>query len=224
MFKMKEISRGAEAVIFLDKNRIIKQRLKKHYRIDVLDNKLRKTRTKKELNLLKKASDIIKVPKVISFSDTEIIMENLNGYKLSDIFDKLNEKEIEKICFKIGEYLGKLHNNHIIHNDLTTANIILQTFEEKFDQKQESLTKNEDEVYFIDFGLGFISNKIEDKAYDLHLLKQALKSRHYNKFEKAFLFVIKGYNSSYKEYKLIEERLNKIELRGRHKRKRKNEL
>lgn len=208
---MKEISRGAEAVIFLDKNRIIKQRLKKHYRIDILDNKLRKTRTKKELNLLKKASEIINVPKVISFSDTEIIMENINGNKLSDIFDELNEKELEKVCIKIGENLGKLHSQNIIHNDLTTANIITLFNEKALAEKNE--------VYFIDFGLGFISNKIEDKAYDLHLIKQALKSRHYNKFEKAFSFVIKGYNSSYKEYKLIEERLNKIELRGRHKQK-----
>ncbi len=200
---MKEISRGAEAVIFLDKNRIIKQRIKKNYRIEFLDNKLRKTRTKKELNLLEKSSGLINVPKVISFSDTEIIMEKLNGDKLSDIFDKLNENEFEKVCLKIGEYLGKLHNNNIIHNDLTTSNIIIC----------------DEMVYFIDFGLGFISTKIEDKAYDLHLLKQALKSRHYNKFEKAFSFIIKSYNSINKEYKLIEERLNKIELRGRHKRK-----
>ena len=200
---MREISRGAEAVVFLDKDKIIKQRIKKHYRIDVLDNKLRKQRTKKELNLLKKASELINVPKIISFSDTEIIMENINGNKLSEIFDKLNGNEIENICFKIGKNLGKLHSQNIIHNDLTTSNII----------------KKEDEIYFIDFGLGFISTKIEDKAYDLHLLKQALKSRHYNKFEKAFSFVIKGYNSIYKEYKLIEERLNKIDLRGRHKHK-----
>ena len=208
---MKEISRGAEAVVLLNNNRIIKQRLKKHYRIDILDNKLRKTRTKKELNLLKKSSEIINVPKVTSFSDTEIIMEYIDGNKLSEIFDKLSENEIEKICFKIGDSLGKLHSNNIIHNDLTTANIIIHSNEKELVKKYE--------VYFIDFGLGFISAKIEDKAYDLHLLKQALKSRHYNKFEKAFFFIIKGYNRSYKEYKLIEERLNKIELRGRHKRK-----
>ncbi len=211
---MKEISRGAEAVVFLDKNKIIKQRIKKHYRIDVLDEKLRKARTKRELNLLRKSSEIINVPKIISFSDTEIIMEHINGEKLSDIFDNLNEKEIEKICFKIGENLGRLHNNNIIHNDLTTANIICL----------EKSVNGENKVYFIDFGLGFISAKIEDKAYDLHLLKQALKSRHYNKFEKAFSFVIKGYNSSYKEYNLIEERLNKIELRGRHKQQKKEDL
>ena len=100
---MKEISRGAEAIVFLDKNRIIKQRLKKHYRIDIIDNKLRKTRTKRELNLLKKSSEIINVPKVISFSDTEIIMEYINGEKLSDIFDKLNETKIKK--YKLSDRL-----------------------------------------------------------------------------------------------------------------------
>jgi len=33
------------------------------------------------------------------------------------------------------------------------------------------------EVYFIDFGLGFISKKFEDKAVDIHVLKEALEAR-----------------------------------------------
>ena len=32
------------------------------------------------------------------------------------------------------------------------------------------------EVYFIDFGLGFISPKAEDKAVDLHLLKESIEA------------------------------------------------
>lgn len=214
---MKEISRGAEAVIFLDKDKIVKQRLKKNYRIDILDKKLRISRTKKEINLLKKSSEIINVPKLISSDNDEILMEYLNGDKLSESFDNLNEIKREKVCFKIGEYLAKLHNKNIIHNDLTTANII--TF---FSEK--SSAKKEIEIYFIDFGLGFISTKIEDKAYDLHILRQTLKSRHYNHYEKAFKIILKSYKEFNKEYKLIEERLNKIELRGRYKRKNKQSL
>ena len=48
----KEIARGAEAVIFLEDNKIIKNRIKKNYRIDELDRKLRINRTKREINLL----------------------------------------------------------------------------------------------------------------------------------------------------------------------------
>ena len=36
-----------------------------------------------------------------------------------------------------------------------------------------------DEISFIDFGLSFFSTKVEDKAVDLHLLKRALDSKHF---------------------------------------------
>jgi len=199
----KEIARGAEAVIFLEDNKIIKNRIKKNYRIDELDRKLRINRTKREINLLKKSSEIINVPKLLSFTDTEIITEYINGNKLSDVFDNIDERE--KICFKIGEYLAKLHNKDIIHGDLTTSNIMI----------------NKNYIYFIDFGLGFISNKIEDKAVDLHLLKQALKSRHFYHYEKAFLNVLNGYKKFSNNFTQIEERLKSVETRGRYKRKNK---
>lgn len=200
---MKEISRGAEAVIFLDKNKIIKERVKKGYRHFDLDLKLRNTRTKRELNLLKKSSEIINVPKVIGSGETEISMEYIKGDKLSNILEKLKDKEIKEIFFIIGDSLAKLHNKDIIHNDLTTANILLCN----------------GKVYFIDFGLGFVSKKIEDKAYDLHLLRQTLRSRHYIIYEKAFSSVLDGYKNISNEFKTIYERLSKIGIRGRYKRK-----
>ncbi|MBI2672231.1 Kae1-associated serine/threonine protein kinase, partial [Candidatus Woesearchaeota archaeon] len=171
-----EIFRGAEAVVYLDIREnpyqpiIIKSRIKKDYRIKELDEKLRKFRTKREVKLLEKSSGIINVPKVLEFNDFDIITEYIDGEKLSSVLDSLNEKEREKVCFLIGESLAKLHNNDIIHGDLTTSNIILK----------------DNKTYFIDFGLGSFSNKIEDKAVDLHLLRQALKSRHYLNFEKSF--------------------------------------
>ena len=48
MKKQKIIQQGAEAIIYLDKKKIIKERTKKSYRITELDEKLRKARTKKE--------------------------------------------------------------------------------------------------------------------------------------------------------------------------------
>lgn len=202
----KEISRGAEAVIFLDKNQIIKERIKKSYRYFKLDVKLRTTRTRKEVNLLKKSSELIKVPRVISSNETEIMMEYVDGKKLSNVLENLSSKEIDNYFAIVGEYLAKLHNKDIIHNDLTTSNILV----------------NQKEVYFIDFGLGFVSNKVEDKAYDLHLLRQALKSRHFSKYEKAFSQALLNYKKASNNFKEIEERLSKIELRGRYKRKEKN--
>ena len=54
----------------------------------------------------------------------------------------------------------------------------------------------DNKVYFIDFGLGFESKKIEDKAVDLHLIKQALEAKHFNNYEKFFQAVLKGYKLS----------------------------
>lgn len=71
-------------------------------------------------------------------------------------------------------------------------------------------------VYFIDFGLGFESHKIEDKAVDLHLIKQALEAKHFKNFEKFFEAVLHGYKIS-KHYKEVMERFRKVETRGRYK-------
>ena len=53
-------------------------------------------------------------------------------------------------------------------------------------------------IYLVDFGLGFISNKVEDKAVDIHLLKQALESKHYKYFEELYNTVMVGYKNSKK--------------------------
>ncbi|MEM4259146.1 MAG: KEOPS complex kinase/ATPase Bud32 [Candidatus Pacearchaeota archaeon] len=158
----KIIGTGAEAVLIHENGKLIKKRIKKSYRIDILDEKLRKQRTKKESKLLEKASKIISVPKLIKINEKtkEIEMQFLEGKKLSDYLDNLSNAE--EICKAIGENIAKLHDANIIHGDLTTSNMILK----------------DDKVYFIDFGLGFESKKIEDKAVDLHLIKQALEAKH----------------------------------------------
>jgi Kae1-associated kinase Bud32 len=94
-----------------------------------------------------------------------------------------------------------MHDKDIIHGDLTTSNMILK-----------------EKVYFIDFGLGFNSTRIEDKAVDLHLLRQAFESKHYKHFEEFFKEVLEGYKLS-KNWKEVLNRLEKVEMRGRYKRK-----
>ena len=92
-----------------------------------------------------------------------------------------------------------MHVQNIIHGDLTTSNMIL---------------KNE-KVFFIDFGLGFISNKIEDKAVDIHLFKEALEARHFLSWEILFKEFLKGYEA-YPEHKKVLEQMKKVEGRGRY--------
>jgi len=201
--KQKIIQQGAEAKIILKDNQIIKDRIKKSYRLKELDEKIRKRRTKKEAKLLEKSSKIIFVPKIIKcdLKNKNIIMEFIKGKKLSEHLEKLATKQQEQTCLKIGMQIASLHDADIIHGDLTTSNMILD---------------KENNLFFIDFGLGFHSHRIEDKAVDLHLIKQALEAKHYKNYKKFYKHILQGYKQS-KNYKKTLNQLKKVESRGRYK-------
>ena len=197
----KLIAQGAEAKLFLEKNRIIKDRIKKDYRIKQIDERLRKSRTRREAKILDKLQILsFPGPKLIDCDNKEtIIMENIKGKMIRDILEK---KDYIKLSKEIGKKIAVLHNNHIIHGDLTTSNMILNK-----------------EIFFIDFGLSFFSHKVEDKAVDLHLLKQALESKHYTICDKCFNSAIKAYEKESKQGKDVLKRLEEVEKRGRYKKK-----
>ncbi|MFH1365318.1 MAG: KEOPS complex kinase/ATPase Bud32 [archaeon] len=201
----KLIAQGAEAKIVLSNNFIIKDRVKKSYRIPELDEKIRKQRTKSEIKLLEKASKIINIPKLIckdSHNLFRITMQFLDGKRLSDSLDNFPLSKQKQILKQIGKDIAKLHDKAIIHGDLTTSNMIL---------------KNE-KIYLIDFGLGYFNGKYEDKAVDIHLLKQALEAKHFKHWEALFNEFLKGYTSTNKvESKKVLERLRAVEKRGRYK-------
>lgn len=197
--KQQIIGRGAEAIIYRMGNKVIKNRIKKGYRISELDTKLRRARTKSEAKIISKLKNIIHVPEILGElgSGRMIHMQFIEGKKLSETLDNLKNKE--EICEKMGQNIARMHDSDIIHGDLTTSNMILKN----------------NEVYFIDFGLGFNSKRIEDKAVDLHLLKQALEAKHFLYWKKLFDSILKGYKITNKA--LILEQLKKVEARGRYK-------
>ncbi len=133
------IGRGAEAVLIHDGKMLKKLRVSKGYRLPEMDEKIRKIRTRKEAKILEKAYGLINVPRVLKVDDKtkEIDMEFIPGLKLSESLDGLQDRL--KVCKMIGESIAKLHDNDIIHGDLTTSNMIY----------------NGEKLYFVDFGLGF---------------------------------------------------------------------
>ena len=201
MRNKKIIGSGAEAVIYLDGN-VIKDRVRKSYRIKEIDDKLRKSRTRREAKIFEKLAAIgFPAPRLVKSDEKEIIeMDFIDGDKIRDILER---SDYVKLCREIGRKIAVLHNNAIIHGDLTTSNMILK-----------------DEIYFIDFGLSFFSHKIEDMAVDLHLLRQALESKHYNVWEECFKAALDGYRIESKNGDLVLERLKVVEKRGRYKGKR----
>ncbi len=200
--KTKILQQGAEAVISLEKNQILKNRISKSYRILEIDEKIRKLRTRNEAKLMEKASKEIPVPRILKADENkkEIFMEFIDGKKLSENLDNFLLKEQKDICTEIGKNIAKLHSLGIIHGDLTTSNMILK----------------EKKIYFIDFGLSFHSHKYEDKAVDLHLIKQALEAKHFRHWESLYKELIKGYSKESKEEKLVLKQLEKVEKRGRY--------
>lgn len=202
----KILAQGAEAIITLEENKIIKDRISKSYRLKELDDKIRKQRTQKEARILFKAKEIINVPRVFNTTKKgevndkfKIEMEFIDGDKLSEHLNNYHHEKQFEVMQTLGEEVAKLHEKDIIHGDLTTSNTILK------DKK----------VFIIDFGLGFISKRIEDRAVDLHLIKQALEAKHFKNWEELFENFLKGYNN-YKRHKEVLEQLKKVEGRGRY--------
>jgi len=74
-----------------------------------------------------------------------------------------------------------------------------------------------DKVYFIDFGLGFNSLRNEDKAVDLHLIKQALEAKHFQNWEKYWKAIESSYKKASKKANEVLEKLKVVESRGRYK-------
>jgi len=197
---VKILAQGAEAIITLKNNIVIKNRIPKSYRIKELDDKIRKRRTEKEAKVLEKASKIISVPKVLGQTKFELELEYIDGDKLSEKLNSYPQKKQFEVMKSLGREVAILHQHDIIHGDLTTSNTIL---------------KNKT-IYIIDFGLSFISKRIEDKAVDLHLIKQALEAKHFQNHEQLFENFSDGYQI-FEESKDILERLKKVESRGRYK-------
>ena len=192
---MKLIAKGAEANLYMVDGKLIKHRIKKKYRIKELDQRLRRLRTKREAKLLENAKRVgVGVPRVFKtdLKNNKIFMEFIDGRLVKEIFETASEREVTLIARKIGEMISRLHNSDIIHNDLTTSNIL----------------SRDDEILFIDFGLGTTSTRVEDKAMDLVVLKKSLMAVHTKKFD----LIWKNILGSYKNTKQLKEILNRMEI------------
>lgn len=232
----KLVAQGAEAVLIRQGETVLKRRVKKGYRISEIDERIRKLRTRSEGKLLERAGKLIAVPRVLKVDDKtkEIEMEFISGEKLSEKLDAM--KNWKEVCFEIGENIAKLHDAGIIHGDLTTSNMIWvggkkikkgaqivravsrsAHLVDGDSLRSSARTAQSGVLYFIDFGLGFMNARTEDKAVDLYLIKEALEAKHFAKFEDYWKEVLRGYRKSSKEAAGVLKRLEKVEKRGRYK-------
>jgi len=212
------LKKGAEADIYLEDFKdifgfdffnekvIVKKRVKKSYRIPEIDDSIRGFRTVKEAKIINKAKvSGVNSPALyhVDLGEKRIIMEYVEGVRLKEYFaSKGLDREI---AFEIGRSIGLLHKAGIIHGDITTSNMIL----------------NNGKIYFIDFGLSEESEEIEKQGIDIHLLRQALESTHFDISEEVFKIVLEGYSKILGEEKKNEllQRIEQIEKRGRYRKR-----
>ena len=95
--------------------------------------------------------------------------------------------------------VGRLHRAGIIHGDLTTSNMVVLG----------------DRISLIDFGLSVVSDEVESRGVDLHVLFQTLRSTRADHalLRSAFL---EGYRETFPEADQVLAREQEIEKRGRY--------
>lgn len=215
MTTVQVLKQGAEAKLYISEYNgspcLVKERFQKNYRLAELDKTLTKQRIKAEQKAVKRCEDAgITVPKVfnVDFNERKIYMEYFDKAMTAKEFiiqsQKSEESEVklEELTRRIGQMVGKLHANHIIHGDLTTSNILI-------DPKADDY-----EMVLIDFGLSSYSTSIEDKGVDLYVLERALLSTHSSLptlFESILIHYKEANPSSDETVKKFEE----VRARGR---------
>ncbi|HZC88335.1 MAG TPA: KEOPS complex kinase/ATPase Bud32 [Nitrososphaera sp.] len=198
---MQLIKRGAEADIYIiqwgSKKAVSKVRLQKPYRHKELDAAIRKYRTVHEANFISAAKAAGVISPFVYFVDpirAEIIMQFIEGNNVKDAITP-------SLCYEIGRYAAMLHTKSIIHGDLTTSNFIIKN----------------NKLVLLDFGLSYYSERREDMATDIRLIKEVFASAHID-IMRAFSRFMEGYASvmGWKKADKILENVKEIEQRGRY--------
>lgn len=207
---MELIAKGAESNLYKDGEILIKERIKKEYRIREIDEKLRKKRTLSESKILKKLkNEKVNVPDIVKVDEQnfKIFMKFIGGNLMKDIKVENDKDKDDLTCIakQLGQQIAKMHCLNIIHNDLTTSNIIIRNIIISniiISNDEENKENKEKKVYIIDFGLSFTSQRNEDKATDLVVLEHSLNATGFG-----FLFenVINGYKEAYEKSELSQK-------------------
>ncbi|XP_077191645.1 EKC/KEOPS complex subunit TP53RK [Paroedura picta] len=209
------VQQGAEARLyrglFLGRPTVVKLRFPKRYRHPALEERLSRKRTAQEArSLLRCRRAGISAPVVyfVDYVSNCIYLEDIVGsLTVRDhiISAQKSGKDVSSLITvveKIGEVLARMHDEDLIHGDLTTSNMLLRPPAEKL------------ELVLIDFGLSFISALPEDKGVDLYVLEKAFLSTHPNT-EPLFEALLKRYSAASKKSAPVIKKLDEVRLRGR---------
>ena len=203
---MKLVYRGAEADIFsgnwAGSAAIFKFRKPLPYRLPELDREIRAARTVREAQIIHDARSAgVGVPHLyyVSLVESLIVMEQIAGRRLKTTLESGDPRGLSR---QFGTAVGRLHGAGVMHGDLTTSNVIVA----------------EEGVRLIDFGLSTHSQRLEDHAVDLRLIKETLVGAHSRVSSIAMEAFVEGYSEVVggARAKEVTRKLTEIERRGRY--------
>ncbi|WP_332448517.1 bifunctional N(6)-L-threonylcarbamoyladenine synthase/serine/threonine protein kinase [Methanoculleus sp.] len=187
------VARGAEAVVEIREDVVVKHRTTKHYRNPRLDTRLIEERTRAEARLIATARRAgVPTPVIRDITADTIVMERIEG----EVLKYVTGPETIRLA---GEAVGRLHAAGIVHGDLTTSNMIVRN----------------GQCVLIDFGLASTSPEVESRGVDLHVFFQTLESTTEN-FEELKEAFIEGYAGAFGGADEVLSREHEVELRGRY--------
>lgn len=217
------LKQGAEAKLYIDKFNgqqcLVKERFRKKYRHPDLDTQLTKERMRAESKSISRcAAAGILVPKIfyMDLNERKIYMEYLqqsitakayiNELVPSFADAELRVMKLNQLGKQIGDIVGRMHSNNIIHGDLTTSNILVNPKTDDF---------SEYDVVAIDFGLANYGQSGEQKGVDLYVLERALLSTH-SGVPTLFATILDAYKeANSKDWPGIIQKFEEIRARGR---------
>ncbi len=199
--------RGAEADVIQGEwqglEAVYKVRKPLRYRLPVLDEEIRRQRTLHEAEMIHQAKLAgVAAPYLYDVDPptSTLVMEYVEGSRLKDVV--ASNEVTDGVFHEFGRNVGLLHRAGIMHGDLTTANVV---------QRGGGLV-------FIDFGLSIRTERVEDHAVDLRLIKETLLGAH----SQVAAAAMEAMNSGYAgvlgpaRSKAVFKQLLSIERRGRY--------
>ena len=186
--------RGAEAVVEVGEQ-VRKHRTEKGYRHPDLDTRLRGERTVAEARLTTLARRHGVPTPALYDVDPENAVLVFERVGERDLGDALTEPRVRRV----GEHLATIHDAGFVHGDPTVRNARVDT--------------DSGRVFLIDFGLGYHTDDIEDRAMDLHVFEGSVVGTS-GDADALCRALEAGYGEAGSD--TVLERLREIEGRGRY--------
>ena len=183
--RLEKWAMGAESTIFKAEQWgypiVLKWRPQKPYLLKDIDELLRKTRTNRECKMLTYARALGVPTPTVHWTDLEnytIAMDFIEGKQLKELASTVPESRLREICFEFGQSVARMHQGNVVHGDPTTSNVLIDT---------------KSRLWMVDFGLAEWNATTEMKGVDLHLIRRALETTHWDQQEAMLTATLEGY-------------------------------